>query len=54
MFPFKKKNPAELKKETLHEQVRRRFDETDTRLDEAVKKMHECLAKRALVPVKVK
>lgn len=54
MFPFKKKNPAEPKKETLHEQVRRRFDETDTRLGEAVRKMQERFAQRELQPIPIK
>lgn len=61
MFPFKKKiqpvdpvKPAEPKKETLHEQVRRRFDETDTRLGEAVRKMEERFAARQLQPIPVK
>lgn len=54
MFPFKKKNPSEPKKETLHEQVRRRFDETDTRLGEAVRQMRERIAARELQPIPIK
>ena len=53
MFPFKKKT-TEPKKETSHEQVRRRFDETDTRLGEAVRKMQERFAQRELQPIPVK
>lgn len=56
MFPFKKKiQPmTEPKPETLHETVRRRFDETDTRLGEAVRKMQERFAARQLQPIPIK
>lgn len=44
MFPFKKKTqPIEPKPETLNEGLRRRFEETDTRLGEAVRKMQNCV-----------
>lgn len=45
MFPFKKKpQPIEPKPETLNEGLRRRFEETDTRLGEAVRKMQKCVS----------
>lgn len=60
MFPFKKKiQPIEpacapQRCETAGENVRRRLDETDTRLGEAVRKMQEKFAQRQLQPIPIK
>lgn len=53
MFPFKKKT-TEPKKETSHEQVRRRLDETGARLGEAVRKMEARCAERCFPEPKLK
>lgn len=57
MFPFtKKKTPEAQSADPVQESVRQRLSETNTRLDEAVRKMKERLEQRALqlVPMKGK
>jgi tetrahydromethanopterin S-methyltransferase subunit G len=45
MFPFKKKTP-EAKPPCPRERVNKRLDETDTRLEEALKEMRRRLAEK--------